>query len=292
MSFAVEKLHPSFAVRVLDVDLSKGFDAAISAEVGRTIAEHGVAVFPNTRPLTDEQHMALSEPLGPIERKSLFKVEGRDRSRISVPGIVDVSNLDPDGNILAVDARLRAFRLGDRLWHTDMSFHDNRATFSLLSAHAVPPRDGNTEFADMRVAYAGLPDSMKARVEGLVAEHSIWHSRLAAGFPEPTAAELASRPPVQHELVHVHAPTGRKSLYIASHASHIVGMPIDEGRALLRELTAFATQPAFVYSHAWQVGELVGWDNMAMMHRGTDFEDTVYKRDMRRTTIREREVVG
>jgi len=283
-------IGPGFAAEAIDLDLASGFDEDLSAEIGRAIAEHGVLVIHNSRPLTNEEHLALSNPLGPIEGKSLFKVVGRDRSRLNAPGIVDVSNLDPDGNILPVDGRLRTFRLGDRLWHTDMSFHDNRATYSLLSAHEVPPEGGDTFFADMRLAYAALPEAMQARIDGLVAEHSIWHSRMAAGFPQPTAEELASRPPVRHALVHTHAPTGRRALYIASHASHIVGMDIDEGRALLRDLTAFATQDRFTFRHAWRAGDLVCWDNMCTMHRGSDFADTLYRRDVRRTTIRERVV--
>ncbi len=284
----VRQIGPGFAAEAIGVDLSEGFDEAIGRDIAAAVSAHGVLVIRNARPLSDARHLALSRPLGPIEGGSLFKVVGRDRSRLSLPGIVDVSNLDADGNILAEDARLRAFRKGDRLWHTDMSFHDNRATLSLLSAHEVPPRGGQTWFADMRLAWEALPAERARQIAGLVAEHSIWHSRQMAGFPEPTAEELASRPPVRHPLVHVHAPSGRQALYLASHASHIVGWPIEEGRALLRELVGFATQPHFVHVHDWRVGDLVCWDNLCTMHRGSDFEDTVYRRDMRRTTIRER----
>ena len=284
------EVGPGFGVEAIGWDLTRHIDPDISAQLGHAIAEHGVVVIHNARPLTDDEHLALSRPLGPIEGKSLFKVVGRDRSRLRHGEIVDVSNLDPDGNILAADARLRAFRKGDRLWHTDMSFHENRATYSLLSAHEVPPEGGDTYFADMRLAWDALPASVQLRIEGLVAEHSIWHSRVLAGFPEPTAEELASRPPVHHALVQVHKPTGRRALYLASHASHIVGWPIEEGQRLLRELMDFATQPRFVHVHTWQEGDLVCWDNQCTMHRGSDFADTIYKRDVRRTTIREREV--
>jgi alpha-ketoglutarate-dependent 2,4-dichlorophenoxyacetate dioxygenase len=172
-----------------------------------------------------------------------------------------------------------------------MSFHPNRATYSLLNAHVIPPADGDTEFADERAAYDALPEAMKKKIEPLVASHSIWYSRVLSGFPEPTPEELQSRPPAEHRIVQVHPTSGRKTLYLASHASHIVGWPVDEGRALLRELTEFATQRQFVYRHKWMAGDIVIWDNRCLMHRATPFEDVQYVRDMRRTTCRERAIV-
>jgi alpha-ketoglutarate-dependent 2,4-dichlorophenoxyacetate dioxygenase len=162
-----------------------------------------------------------------------------------------------------------------------MSFHPVRATYSLLSAHRIPATGADTEFADMRAAYDALPESTKEKIDGLVAEHSYYYSRVVGGGPEPTDEERRARPPAQHRLVHEHR--GRKTLYLASHASHIVGWPVDEGRALLRELT----RPEFVYRHRWRVGDVVVWDNLCTMHRATPFEDQRYKRDMRRTTVRE-----
>jgi len=149
----------------------------------------------------------------------------------------------------------------------------------------IPPTGGNTEFVDTRAAYDALPASMKARLEGLVAEHSIWHSRARYGGYQPTEEERKLRPGAHHYLVRRHPGSGRKALYIASHAFRIVGMPEAEGQALLQELIDFATQPQFIFSHAWSVGDLVIWDNRSTMHRATPFEATGYKRDMRRATI-------
>jgi alpha-ketoglutarate-dependent 2,4-dichlorophenoxyacetate dioxygenase len=188
------------------------------------------------------------------------------------------------------DNRRMMFRKGDRLWHADMSFHHNRATYSLLLGHEIPPEGGDTEFADMRAAYDALPKEIKAMIDGLTVEHSIWHSRKLAGFPEPTQEELDSRPPAHHKLVHVHPHSGRKALYLAAHASHIVGWPVDLGRDLIKSLMKFATQPQFVYRHRWKLGDLLMWDNLATMHRATEFEDTKYRRDMRRATCRENPV--
>jgi alpha-ketoglutarate-dependent 2,4-dichlorophenoxyacetate dioxygenase len=172
------------------------------------------------------------------------------------------------------------------LWHTDSSFNPHRASYSLLLAHEVPPAGGDTQFADMRSAYDALPAAIRSNIEDLWAEHWLWHSRMLAGYPEPTDQERQLKPPARHKLVQVHVESGRKTLYIAAHASHIVGWPVEEGRKLLRELMEFATQPGFVRSVAWQQpGDLVIWDNRCTMHRATPFEDTVYRRDMRRTTV-------
>ena len=287
MTITVTPLHRLFVAEISGADLARPLAAAELDQIRRTLDTCGVGVFHAEYPLADEAHIAFSRLLGPIDVTPVFKVTGR-RPRLPFRELQDVSNLDETGRIQQPDSRVALFRKGDRLWHTDMSFHENRATFSALSAHVVPPEGGDTEFADMRAAYAALPEGMKARIDGLVAEHSIWHSRRVAGFPEPTEEELASRPPVHHPLVHRHRGSGRKALYLAAHASHIVGWPVEEGRALLAELMALATRPDFVYRHRWTRGDLVIWDNLCTMHRGTPFPDTIHRRDMRRTTMRER----
>jgi alpha-ketoglutarate-dependent 2,4-dichlorophenoxyacetate dioxygenase len=219
----------------------------------------------------------------------MLTMVGKSKSRLDYPELIDVGNIDVDGSILPEDDRRRAYNRGNLLWHTDVSFDPVRATLSLLAAHVVPPGGADTEFADMRAAYDALPPAMKPRIEDLVVEHSVWHSRALAGFSEVSDEEKATRPPSQHRLVHVHPGSGRKALYLASHASHIVGWPVNAGRALLSDLMHFATQPEFVYRHRWQIGDLVIWDNLATMHRGTPFDDTRHVRDMRRTTVLEAE---
>ena len=203
----------------------------------------------------------------------------------AVPTIFDVSNLDENGKILDLDDQRRAYRQGNELWHTDSSFRQKSATWSMLHARVVPPSGADTEFVDTRAAYDALPAAMKARIDGLVAEHSIWHSRARLGGYTPTEDERKARPPARHPLVRRHPGSGRNALYIASHASHIVGWPEHDGRALIDELMAFATQPRFVYAHPWRRGDLVIWDNRCTMHRATPFESSTHVRDMRRATI-------
>jgi alpha-ketoglutarate-dependent 2,4-dichlorophenoxyacetate dioxygenase len=289
MPVTVKPLHPLIGAEISGFDMSKPVDPATLKAIVAAMDRCAVGVFRNPAPLTDEQHIAFSRQLGPIQKSEVLMVEGR-KPRLPYGEIIDQSNLDHHGEIFRENDRQLLYKRANQLWHTDMSFHPVRATYSLLSAHAIPPGGADTEFADMRAAYDGLTGSMKAKLEGLVAEHSYWHSRVVAGGPEPSAAERNSRPPARHPLVHVHPSSKRKALYLASHASSIVGWRLDEARALLRELTEHATQPQFVYRHAWQLGDVVAWDNLCTMHRATPFEDTTHRRDMRRTTVREAEV--
>jgi alpha-ketoglutarate-dependent 2,4-dichlorophenoxyacetate dioxygenase len=286
---AVGTLHPFLATEIA-ADLRADLTPSHMNEIVASMNAFPVGVFRHATPLTDAEHVAFSKRLGPVER---FAYRGPGTARVPFPEIVDQSNLDQDGAIFPDDDKRMLYKRANRLWHTDMSFHPMRATYSLLSAHVIPPGDAApaTEFADMRAAYDALPEQMKARLDGLVAEHDYYYSRVLGGGPEPTPEERASRPPARHSLVHAHPGSGRSVLYLASHISGIVGWTREESRALLDELMAFATQPRFVYAHVWRVGDVVMWDNLATMHRAMPFDDQTYRRDVRRTTIREGDVV-
>jgi alpha-ketoglutarate-dependent 2,4-dichlorophenoxyacetate dioxygenase len=274
---------PSFLAEVTGVDFSHPIDSGTLREILDAMDTYAVCVFRNTG-LTDESHIAFSYLFGKLEfAPSLF---GKGK-RFNYPELFDAGNLDANGNILADDRR-RLYNKGNALWHTDSSFNPHRSAYSLLLAHEVPPAGGDTEFADMRAAYDALPIEMKERIESLTAEHWLWHSRMLAGYPEPTEEERRAKPPARHKLVQIHPGSGRKTLYIAAHASHIVDLPLEEGCTLINDLMTFATQPRFVRAVAWrQPGDLVIWDNRCTMHRATSFEDTRYRRDMRRTTVLE-----
>jgi alpha-ketoglutarate-dependent 2,4-dichlorophenoxyacetate dioxygenase len=292
MPLKAEPLHPVFAARVTGLDMTRPLTQGEVAEVRTLMDRYAVCIYPNATPLTNDQHIAFARYLGPMQRGRVLTVTGRRERLEDWPELVDVGNLDVDGNIRPAESRARAFNNANRLWHTDMSFHPNRATYSLLNSHLIPANgQGDTEFADERAAYDALSPAMKKKIESLTASHSIWYSRQVSGFPEPTPEELQSRPPAEHKVAQTHPTSGRKTLYLASHASHIVGLPVDEGRALLKELIDFATQPRFVYRHKWTRGDVVIWDNRCTMHRATPFDDLGYARDMRRATCRENEVV-
>ncbi len=287
MTLSLQMLHPLYGAEIAGIDLRDEFSDAQMAEIVAALEEYAVAVVRHATPLTDIEHIAFSRRLGPIEDTPVLTMKGIDPFKLRVPHheIVDQSNLDDTGRIYAEDDRRLAFKRANRLWHTDISFAPDRATFSLLSAHALPDEPPPTEFADMRAAWDALPENMKRRIEGLQAEHSYWYSRVAGGGPPPTEDEIRSRPPARHPLVHVRA--GRKALYLASHAYAIDGWPEDEARDLLDELRAFATRPEFVYAHDWRVGDVLIWDNLATMHRATPYDDRNVVRDVRRTTCRE-----
>jgi alpha-ketoglutarate-dependent 2,4-dichlorophenoxyacetate dioxygenase len=174
--------------------------------------------------------------------------------------------------------------MATRLWHTDSSYKRPAAKYSLLYCSAIPEWGGETEFADMRAAYDALPDRLRAEAEGRSAEHYVHHSRATLGFA-PSPEEIAGAiPPVTWPLVRTHAGSGRKLLYIGAHATHVVGLSLPEGRVLLSDLLEHATQRQFVYRHAWRPGDLVMWDNRAVLHRGRRY-DLAQRRDMRRSTV-------
>jgi alpha-ketoglutarate-dependent 2,4-dichlorophenoxyacetate dioxygenase len=287
MTIAARPIHPLFVAELTGADLSRPLDPATRDEIERAMDRYAVCVLPNQK-LDDERQTAFASLYGPLEVSPLtHKRDGGPLAppRIQNRNIFDVSNLDESGNILPLDDQRRAYRQGNKLWHTDSSFRQKSATWSMLHARVIPPNGADTEFADTRAAYDALPDSTKRKIENLVAEHSIWHSRAKLGGYTPTEQERKDRPPALHPLVRRHPGSGRKALYIASHASHILGMPVDEGRALLAELLEFATQARFVYAHKWRLGELVIWDNRCTLHRATPFESSTQMRDMRRSTI-------
>lgn len=284
MGIAVSPLHAFVGAEITGIDLRQKVPPESFAVLEAAVNKHAVLVFPGQK-LTDEQQIAFSALFGPLETSPDYA--GSQKSRVKYREISDISNLDPEGRVMsAADNRL-LFNRGNQLWHTDSTFKFVPARFSLLSAREIPPPNsgGETEFADMRAAYDALPDATKREIDGLIAEHSIMHSRAKIGFKEFNPEINRDLPPVRQVLVRTHAGSGRKCLYLASHASHIVGWPVEKGRKLIEELTAFATERRFVYQHRWSVGDLVMWDDRCTMHRGCPYDDTRHRRDMHRTTV-------
>src|SRR5215467_12021229 len=290
MNPVVTPLHPLFVAQIMGVDLSRPIHEATQRAIERAMDEYAVCVLPAQR-LEDEELIAFSRLYGPLEvssdigRKS--QAAGRTR-RIPYREIFDISNLDENGSIRGEQDARSAILQTTHMWHTDLAFRQVSAKWSMLHAKVIPPAGRDTEYADTRAAYDALPNAMKRRLEGLIAEHSFWHATAKRGGYVPTEEERRSYPTARHKLVRQHPGSRRDALYIASYASHIIGMPAEEGQALLAELIEFATQPQFVYRHEWQVGDLVMWDNRCTMHRATPFAGTDHVRDMRRTTIIDR----
>ncbi len=282
MTITIRPLTPDFAGEVSGVDLTQPLTKAEVATLEAGMDRFAVLVY-HGQAITDEQQKSFSLNFGNLEQTEGGNVTQSKDQRLGA-FMADVSNLDANHRPLARDDRRRMFNLGNRLWHSDSSFRAIPAKYSILSGRITVDAGGRTEFADMRAAYDALDAATKAEIEDLVCEHSLLFSRGTLGFTDLSDAERAMFKPVRQRLVRVHPVTGRKSLYLSSHIGSIIGWPVPEARAFIRDLTEHATQPQFLYKHAWLQYDLVMWDNRSTMHRVTRFDDTRV-RDMRRTTV-------
>ena len=282
MAMTVVPVTPSFAAEIGDVDLSKPIEAADVAAIKDAFTTYAVLIFPDQH-LSQDQHLDFAKHFGPLE--TTIGVYRKDTPLRLRQEFADVSNLAPNNEVWGKDSRTRMFQLANRIWHTDSSFKRLPAFASLLYARSIAPIGGHTEFADERAAYDALPEDTKRRLDGLVAEHSIFNSRARLGYTNFSDEERRELPPVPQVVVRTIPESGRKSLYLASHAGRIFGLPEGEGRALVDELIAHATQRQFVYTHRWRLHDLVIWDNRCTMHRGTEFDDLRWKRDVQRATV-------
>jgi len=286
MSLTVRQLHPLFVGEVAGVDVGRPLDGATLRMLTQAIDRYGVLVF-HDQDLDDERQMAFARQFGELELPRSGRADVKRRLR---PEISDISNLDEQSRLRARDDPRRFDQLGNRLWHTDGSLRRVPAALSMLYAHRVPAPGplggGETEFADLRAAYDALPGAIKAEIEDFVALHDIAWSRGQLGFSDLLFGERQVLPPVPQRLVRRHPGSGRKTLYLAAHASEIVGWPLPDGRLLLCELIEHATGRDFVYRHDWRAGDLVIWDNRCTMHRGRAFDEREV-RDLRRVTTRD-----
>jgi alpha-ketoglutarate-dependent 2,4-dichlorophenoxyacetate dioxygenase len=282
MSISITELTPGFMGEVSGVDITQPLTRAQVAELEAGMDRYAVLVYHDQR-FNDAQQKAFSLNFGPLEETAGGNVT-KDADRRLDPDMADVSNLGADHKPLARDDRRRLFNLGNQLWHSDSSFRAVPAKYSLLSGRIVVDAGGNTEFADMRAAYDALDPTTKAEIEDLVCEHSLIYSRGTLGFTELSDEEKRMFKPVRQRLVRTHPVTRRRSLYLSSHIGTIVGWPMPEARAFIRDLTEHAVQPAFTYAHKWRQYDLVMWDNRSTMHRVRRFDESQV-RDMRRTTV-------
>ncbi|GAC1344652.1 MAG: TauD/TfdA family dioxygenase [Acetobacteraceae bacterium] len=273
--------RPDFVGNVTGIDLLEPLGAAEVEALERGMDRFAVLVF-RGQALDDERQLAFSRNFGPLETATGDLAQGEQR-RLSME-VNDISNVAKDGSLLARDDRRRLFGLGNMLWHSDSSFKAVPAKYSILSGRVVPPRGGNTEFADMRAAWDTLDEPTRALVLPLVCEHTQIHSRGVLGFTDFTDDERRRFAPVLQRLVRAHPVTGRKSLFLSSHAGAIVGWLVPEARNLLRDLVEHATQRERVHAHVWQPDDLVMWDNRTTMHRARRY-DPAERRDLRRTTV-------
>jgi len=281
---SIKPATPTFVAKIGDVDLGHLTDA-VFADIEAAFERYAVLIFHN-QPISEEEQLAFARRFGELEVSVQPFVQTPGGKRRIGDGMQDISNLDENSQLLTKNDNRRLINLANQFWHTDSSFKRRPARMSMLTAQSVVPTGGETEFADMRAAWDALPADRQKKLEGLIAEHDYYRSRLMVGLdPKSISPERrALRPAVPQVMVRTHPTTGRKSLYLASHITRIYGMDEAEGRKLVDDLTDHATQPEFVYQHCWAVGDVVLWDNRCTMHRGRPFDESL-PRAMRRATI-------
>jgi len=284
MSVTITPIDPGrrdFAGEVGRIDLRQPCTPADIAAIEAGMDLYAVLVFRDQR-INDEQQLAFTRYFGEIEPAYGVPGDAVQAGRLAKE-INDISNLDRYNQVLSRDDRQRLYSLGNLLWHSDSSYKSTPAKYSLLSARVIPDRGGNTQFADMRAAWDTLDKATQEEIRNLVCLHSRLYSRRDLGF-EFTAEEAHKFEPVPQRLVRRHPATGRLSLFLSAHSGALVGWPLPEALAMLRELTEHATQRERIYTHLWRQYDLVMWDNRVTMHRGRRYPvDQV--RDLRRTTL-------
>ncbi|MDE0944316.1 MAG: TauD/TfdA family dioxygenase [Alphaproteobacteria bacterium] len=262
---------------ITGIDLSTNLDDETFCAIEAAWHQYGVLIFPEQN-LSDDQHIAFSRRFGELER--MITKNFTDREEFAW-----LSNVKEDGTLWPHKSEHGLYLEGNRGWHTDSSFKPVPAMASLLAAHQVPDTGGGTEFADMRSAYDALAGEMQDYLEDKIAVHSYLYSQgLVGGLSVLDEAEQDALPPVEHAVVRTHPRTGRKSLYLGRHASHIKGEDKLESRALLQKLCDDACQAPWTITHIWGAGDLVIWDNRCMLHRGQTWPGD-QARVMARTTI-------
>jgi alpha-ketoglutarate-dependent taurine dioxygenase len=274
---SMRRLAAVGGVEITDIDLSQDFSAPIRDRILALFAARPILVF-RDQSLSKEQQYNFTLNFGEIEDQHV----GRHQDAVKYGAVHTVSNLDEHGNPSGgLPER------GNYFWHSDKSYHDVPSLLTMLHAVVLPPVGGPTQFANTELAYAALDEATRCRIDNLRAVHSWAISRTKSGSAPATVQQTRERPPVDHPVARTHPTRGTKALYLGNHASHVVGMPEDDGRKLLADLEAHATDPAFVYTHRWAQGDLVMWDNRCLLHRAlTDYDMGKHARVLHRTVVR------
>ncbi|MBS0336476.1 MAG: TauD/TfdA family dioxygenase [Proteobacteria bacterium] len=284
MTLSLKPLHPLFAAEAGGVDLTQPLPEDAIRAIDAAMDRYAVLVF-RGQPLSQAEQIALAKQFGPLDA-GLRKATGAP-TRFQYEELIDIGNVALDGTVAGRDNAKLVGVLANQLWHADSTFQDIPVKYSMLSAVVVTEEGGETQWADLRAAWDALPEKTQRHVEGRMARHSAFHSRLSLGDDRYSEEQLMRFPPVERPLVHVHPGSGRKVLYPSVHIDRVSGLSIPEGRLLVAELLEHATQREFVYTHTWRSGDYVMWDNRATLHRGRRY-DLSARRDLRRTTTLER----
>lgn len=281
MSLQLKPLHPVFVAQASGIDLTQPLLPAQVREINAAMNQYAVLVW-RGQPLTARQQIDFAKSFGPLDigLKRVFKRP----ERLDDERLIDISNVDAQGNVARRDSQKNLSNFANQLWHSDSSFMNPRGAYSMLHSVVKPSWGGNTEFADLRHAWDTLDERTRRDIQDLKAEHYALHTRLLLGDDAYTDEQKKEIPPAVWPLVDTHPGSGRKVLFVGVHARQIIGWPTAEGRMMLLDLLEHATRRENVYTHEWQVGDLVIWDNRCTLHRGRRY-DVAERRELRRTTI-------
>jgi len=280
--FTTEPLDGPFGIEITaGVDVLQPLTPEQVGEIDRLMDEHAVVLIRNL-PMSMDEQLTWTRQFGPLDQ-GFKKVIAKDTPPSKMDEVGDISNLNADGSVAKRSDKQILNNMANQLWHSDSSFQMPAAKYSMLHSVRNPSWGAETEFADMRAAYDGLPQRMKDLLEDKVAKHFALHSRFLLGDDNYSDAQVAAIDPTYWPIVRSNPRTGRRHLFTGVHACAINGMTMPEARVLLLDILEHATQPQFRYSHDWLVGDTLIWDNRSTLHRGRAY-DLDEPRELRRTT--------
>jgi alpha-ketoglutarate-dependent 2,4-dichlorophenoxyacetate dioxygenase len=274
----IEPLHAEFGARIGGVDLSRELDLPTFEQIDLALNRYSFLLFENQQ-MNDPAHLDFTGRFGELEEEHVSYY-----SRGEITYIGTVGNIDEHGN--KVSARQIKSSTGNEMWHSDSSFREIPAMYSLSTAYEVPDEAGETAFASARSAYQRLDAATRELIEGRVAIHDYIYSRTQVSEDAVNQGQRTYMHPVRQRLVRQNPMTGERNVYVGSHVKEIEGMPDDEAKPLIKRLIAEVTRPQSVYRHRWQVGDFVIWDNRCLLHCGCGYDAEKYRRRMHQTRVR------
>jgi len=275
----VPELQPisgGFGAIITGIDLRGSASPAQAKFIRGAFLDYHLLVIRDQQ-LTKPQMAEFAALFGEVEGNVFRKPDGS-----TMEPVHDISNLDAAGRPAE-----NPFLKSNYYWHTDKAYLPIPALLTMLHALELPKTGGDTQFADMTRAYAQLPSVTKERIAELLAMHSLEYMRVSTDDRPATEDEKRAAPPVAHPLVRIHPETSKPSLFLGMYCSHIVGMEATDSRTLLDDLLAHATQPRFVYTHRWVLGDLMFWDNRCLLHRAVaNYEMGKSRRVLQRLVVK------
>jgi len=277
-SLDIEPLHPDFGARILGLDLRQDLKGDRLEQIREAVDTYSFLLFED-QSFDDASQLELTRTMGEPKASHVARGEGK------LEYFGTIGNVQPDGTVLGNSHKKTIFLTGNNMWHTDASFEATPAFLSIMCAYETPAEGGETLFVSTRRAYERLPEDRKAAVDPLIVIHDYVYSRSKVAPDAVSPALAASLPPVRQKLVRRNPRNGAKNLFIGSHARAIEGWSDAESRTLLDGLVEQAIAAPHVYTHRWQPGQVVFWDNRCLLHRGAGYDADRFRRRMRQTRV-------